>query len=545
MTATVVKSRRSKNTRKSVVTTTRSRRRVSKTLSSSATKRTSDFKLKGYVGNSFSLKRKLKNCKVVWQPIANSGQESAVSVTADEILLYGSRGGGKTIAQLMAWAKLCLQGWGKQWAGIILDQDYKRLDDIRLQGERFLCSLKGFRFHKSKADYFFEHEGGSICRLRQAKTTTEADSYRGHNLSFIGYNELQNWATPDVYLHMLGSNRASQDTVAIPENVFSTCNPGGAGERWIEEYFINAGPVGEVIETEKEIPDRENLGDLKTVKSKQVALFSAWWENDKLSDQYIAKLKKAVEENPALKEAWWFGRFGGSYLDSALGHLWDASVHVIDNFPIPESWRCDRAMDWGYVSPFSVGWFAESDGETFQHEGKTISIPRNSTVMFFEWYGTRRRTSNIGVRLNPVQIAEGVKERERNLRETRHCLADIYPGPADNQIGTSNYGESSIKDLMNAAGVRWLDSDKSKGSRVSGLQLIREALLKAKRGDTGGLYFMRRCRDAIDQLPRLRMEEKPGSEDIDSNQEDHIYDMLRYRLLRKPMRSPTIDMGFV
>lgn len=459
-------------------------------------------------------------------------------------MLFGSRGGGKTIAQLMAWAKFCLQGWGSNWAGIILDQDYKRLDDVRLQGERFLCQLRGFRFKKATSAYYFEHDSGAICRLRQAKNVEEAESYRGHNLAFVGFNELQNWGTPDVYLRMLGSNRSSQDSDAIPELVFATCNPGGDGERWIEEYFINAGPVGDVLTVEKQVPDRDDLTKLKTVKSKQVAIFSSWHENDKLSDQYIVKLKKAVEENPALEMAWWHGKFGGGYLDTALGKQWDAKVHVIDNFPIPEEWRCDRAMDWGHRAPFSIAWFAETDGTEVEHEGKKYCYPSGSVIMFFEWYGTQRRASNQGLFLPPQVIAEGVKERERNLRETGLCKADIYPGPADNQIGTSNYGEASIKDLMTASGVRWLDSDKSKGSRISGLQLIRSSLLNAKRGDNNGLYFMRRCGNAIDQLPRLKMDEKPASEDINPGQEDHLYDMLRYRLLRKPMRAPNLDIRF-
>ena len=444
----------------------------------------------------------------------------------------------------MAWAKYVLQGWGSHWTGIILDQDYKRLDDVRIQGERFLCSLKGFKFHRSKADYFFEHTSGAMCRLRQAKTVTEADQYRGHNLAFIGFNELQNWGTPDVYLHMLGSNRASTDAVGLKEMVFSTCNPGGEGERWIEEYFINAGPPGQVLDITKQIPDRENPGNLIDVKTKQVAIFSTWQENTKLSDQYIARLLKAVEENPVLKQSWWLGKFGGGYLDSALGPAWDHNVHIIDDFPIPDSWRCDRAFDWGYKSPFAVGWFAEADGEEVIHEGKTYNIPAGSVVMFFEWYGTIRRASNIGLGISPQEVAEGILEREKNLRETKLAPAEIYPGPADNQISSSSYGETSIRKLMNDLGVRWVQSNKAKGSRIEGLQMIRACLLNAKRGDNRGLYFMRRCREAIDQLPRLRMDDKPASEDIRPNQEDHIYDMLRYRMLRKSQRSPTVDMKF-
>ena len=80
-------------------------------------------------------------------------------------------------------------------------------------------------------------------------------------------------------------------------------------------------------------------------------------------------------------------------------------------------------------------------------------------------------------------------------------------------------------------GVRWLPSDKASGSRVVGLQLLRERLQNAKEGEGKAIYFMRNCRASIQTLPILPRDTK-NLEDVDTAAEDHAYDMVRYRILQ-------------
>lgn len=45
---------------------------------------------------------------------------------------------------------------------------------------------------------------------------------------------------------------------------------------------------------------------------------------------------------------------------------WDAAVHLIDRFGIPDSWRRIRSVDFGYNNPFVCGWHAiDGDGRMF------------------------------------------------------------------------------------------------------------------------------------------------------------------------------------
>ena len=63
-------------------------------------------------------------------------------------------------------------------------------------------------------------------------------------------------------------------------------------------------------------------------------------------------------------------------------------------------------------------------------------------------------------------------------------------------------------------------------------KLSRTGLINASKQEGAGLYFMRRCQAAIKILPSLEAD----GEDIADGQEDHCYDMLRYRLVLKKRR---------
>ena len=162
--------------------------------------------------------------------------------------------------------------------------------------------------------------------------------------------------------------------------------------------------------------------------------------------------------------------------------------------------------------------------------------------MFDEWYGaTGRRGSNRGIRLTPAQIAVGIKQREYDM-VAKGILSKghmVFPGPADNQIyDVTRRDIDTIAKVMQKYGVYWTRSDKSPGSRRIGLQAIRQYLSNTLTGEGSGLYIQRKCRAAIKLLPSL---ERDG-EDIANGQEDHIYDMLRYRLARRDTGSVDVNI---
>ncbi len=147
---------------------------------------------------------------------------------------------------------------------------------------------------------------------------------------------------------------------------------------------------------------------------------------------------------------------------------------------------------------------------------------------------------NTGIRLSSVDIAKGIHAREYILCH-QHWLGNERPapGPADNQIRQVRESDvDTIEKKMADHGVHWLESDKSGGSRKIGLQLIRERLEASIRKEGPGLYFMQNCRHAISIIPTLPRDEEK-QDDVDTEAEDHPYDVLRYRVLHGNNRLAT------
>jgi len=61
-----------------------------------------------------------------------------------------------------------------------------------------------------------------------------------------------------------------------------------------------------------------------------------------------------------LRDGRWVQAEGAIYSD------WDATVHLIDPFPIPAGWRRFRSIDFGYTNPFVCQWWAmDGDGRLY------------------------------------------------------------------------------------------------------------------------------------------------------------------------------------
>lgn len=204
--------------------------------------------------------------------------------------------------------------------------------------------------------------------------------------------------------------------------------------------------------------------------------------------------------------------------------VWNDRTHVLEPFDIPKSWHVDRSFDWGSSKPFSVGWWAESDGtEATLKDGSKRNFPRGTLFRISEWYGWNGKP-NEGLKMLAGDIAKGIKEREASLGLT------VKPGPADNSIFDTQDG-NCIADNMAAAGVRWERSDKSPGSRKNGWELLRGRLSESRKHpmERPGLFVFSNCRQFIRTVPTLPRDESK-TDDVDTESEDHVADETRYRV---------------
>ena len=471
---------------------------------------------------------------VIWTPTAGS-QELAMSFRGNHMMIDGTRGGGKTDAQLMYFRQFVGVGFGEYWRGIILDREYKNLDDIVARAKRWFYKFgDGARFISSQGQYKWVWKTGEELLFRAAKTDDDYWSYHGSEFPYIGWNELTKYPNPDLYDSMMSCNRTSyvpeEGEPELPLVVISTSNPYGIGHNWVKKRFISPEKAGVIINTSTKIFNPRTQKDDVVTKT-QVRIFSSWRENIHLSPDYIADLMKISDVNK--RKAWLSGDWdivaGGAFDD-----VWDRRKHVIDPLELPEHWYFDRSFDMGSASPFSVLWFAMADGETVVNE---FLYPKGTIFVINEWYGCNPEKETDGLYMESPTIAEGINEREDAMPY------EINAGAADYAIYSVIDGESSAE-KMEQLGVYWERCSKGKGSRVTGLETIREYLRNTIEFplEKKGLYIFDNCKYLIENLPVLPRDSK-NMDDVDTDGADHDYDALRYRLTSKFYSAPKLD-GF-
>lgn len=471
---------------------------------------------------------------VVWRPQEGSQEAFLASTPIFEVLYQGTRGGGKTDCLLMSFGMFTGRGFGSAWKGVLFRQTYKQLTDVITKTKKWFPQIwPGAKFNHS--EHTWTWPTGEQLLLRQFNKEDDYWNYHGHEYPWIGWEELCNWATDSGYRRMFSCCRSS--TPGMPRMIRATTNPYGPGHNWVKARFL---PDQLNMKVRRELKDEEGRPE-----PPRLSIFSSLYENKillKEDPDYINKIAAAAR-NQAEKKAWLEGSWdvvaGGMFDD-----VWDAEFNVVKPFVIPDRWRITRSFDWGSSKPFSVGWWAISNGEDVQvGPNRWRSTIRGDLYRVAEWYGWTGKP-NEGMRLLATDISEGIVQRELRWGWRDPALPQwtrVKPGVADSQIFTAENGNCIATDMQNRVrledgvvykGVKWLQADKRPGSRITGWDQMRQMMKSAHPGISGvrespGLFVFDTCEQFIRTIPVLpRDEDEP--DDVDTDAEDHVADESRY-----------------
>ena len=427
---------------------------------------------------------------------------------AHEVLYGGARGGGKSWATLLDWLRH-EKLYGAKAKGILFRRTMPELEDMLAKASEMFPSTGATFKAQSKT---WEFPSGARLKFRYLERDTDADRYQGHEYNWMAFEEAGNWPSPKP-LDKLKACLRSAD--GVRHRLVLTANPGGAGHNWLKARFVDPVPPGVF----QHLPGGWSRIYIPAKVTDNPALLKA-------DPGYIERIKEAAG-SPEMLKAWLEGSWdivaGGMFDD-----VWREGVHAIKPFTIPAGWRIDRSFDWGSSKPFSVGWWAESDGtEATLADGTKKAWPRGTLFRIAEWYGWNGNP-NEGCKMLAVEVARGVKQREQAMG------LNVMPGPADSALYAAENGVC-IADDMARQGIRWTPADKSPGSRITGWEAIRKRLKAAtpslgRTMEDPGLFVFDTCRHFIRTVPTLpRDTNKP--DDLDTHAEDHIADEVRYRVL--------------
>lgn len=439
---------------------------------------------------------------IIWQPQPGP-QTSLLECPVFEVFYGGARGGGKTEASIGDWLQHSSL-YGEGAVGIFFRRKLVQLAEVVARTKQLFPKLGG-RYNEQKKEWLMAN--GARLKFAYLERDSDAEEYQGHNYTRVYVEEVTNFPSANPINKLRATLRSG---TGVPVGMRLTGNPGGAGHNWVKRRYIDPAPKGFTLLTED--TDIEVDGVKSNVSLSRVFIPSRIGDNQMLmrnDPTYILRLKQSGSE--ALVRAWLEGDW--SIVDGAFFDEWNEEKHVLptEDFihKIPRSAVRFRAFDWGSAKPFSVGWYALSDG--------TWGLPKEALLKYREWYGAVG--PNKGFKMTADLVAKGIVEREKGER--------IVYGAADPSIFTRD-GGPSIAETMAINRCSWRRAD---NKRKAGWEQLRQRLSGVE--GIPMLYFLDSCEDTIRTLPTLQHDEG-DPEDLDTEAEDHAADETRYGVMSRP-----------
>jgi hypothetical protein len=429
-------------------------------------------------------------------------QTVAYNSRATEILYGGAAGGGKS--HLMRVAAIV---WCSMVAGLQVYLFRKVTKDLvknHIEGPKGFRSLLapwvmfGFAQIVDKEIRFWNGSKIYLCHCEHEKNMYDFD---GAEIHLLLIDELTHF-TEKVYRFLRGRVRA----VGLPPlpahlkglfpRIICGTNPGNVGHLWVKKTFIDNCKPLEI----RQVDDDEG-GMLRQFIPALLDDNPSMLEDD---PTYRAKLKGLGSK--ALVRAKLEGDWNvveGAYFDN-----W-SDIHIIKPFRIPTGWTKFRSFDWGSAKPFSVGWYAISNGYQI-HKG--LYIPKGAMVKYREWYGCKKGKTDVGLKLTVEQVAKGINERSG---EEKYAYSVADPAIFSEDGGPSMAKRFSDKEIL----FNRADNKRTpKIGAVGGWDQMRSRL----EGMDGipMLFFFAHCFDSIRTIPALQHDPN-NPEDLDTKMEDH------------------------
>lgn len=445
-----------------------------------------------------------QNVEPVFKP--NPGpQTEFLSASQFEVLYGGAAGGGKSFALLadpMRWFS------NKNFNGLLLRRTNDELRDLKWKSQELYKQAFPDAVWREK-DSEWRFPSGARLWMSYLERDEDVMRYQGQAFTWVGFDELTQYSTPFAWNYLRGRLRTHDPELKQNLALRGTTNPGGPGHGWVKKMFIDPAPAGESFWA-TDIDSGETMRYPKGHEKEGQPLFRRRFIPANLYDNpHLAKdgnyettlLSLPEQQRRQLLEGDW------DVADGAAFQEFRRSIHVVEPFDIPKTWRRFRSCDYGYSSFSAVHWYAVD--------------PEGTLYVYRELYVTKMEADELARLVISLEKGERI---DYGVLDSSLWSRRGDPGP-------------SIAERMIRAGCKWRPSDRSPGSRIAGRNRLHE-LLKVRDLGNGeerpGIVFFSSCRQIVSDLPILPSDPK-GSDDIDSRYaSDHAYDSLRYGIMTRP-----------
>ena len=446
---------------------------------------------------------------VIWRPQPGP-QAQLVTCPVAEIFYGGARGGGKTDGMFGKNA-IKAERYGKHQKGMFFRRTLKQLSKAKERCKELYLPL-GWKW----ANGMMTAPNGATLEFAYLDHDKDAENYQGHDYTDLYFEELTNFPDPKPVNKLRATLRSA---AGVPCQFHATGNPGGPGHNWVKSRYIDPNPNGFEVLTE-ELPDGSE--HQRVFIPARLSDNPALLEND---PRYVANLYLSGSEQ--LVRAWLDGDW--NVIDGAFFDCWTQRM-VLRPFDIPADWLRFRSFDWGSAKPFSVGWWAIA-GDDYQ--ASTGLVPRGAMIRYREWYGMKKGTPNVGLKMTAEKVSEGIVQRTNE--EVGYSVADPAIFAED--------GGPSIAERMRP--IYWKPADNKRVAQrgqMGGWDQMRQRMIGTRTVAEDGrilddgdpmLYCFSTCAESIRTIPVLQHDTN-RAEDLDTSAEDHAADEWRYGCMSRP-----------
>ena len=446
-----------------------------------------------------------------WRPHPGA-QEEFLSRPEFEVLYGGQAGPGKTDCLIAAATRHVRKSGYK---GLLLRRTFPQLQEIIDRCFEHYPKMGGTWRAGDKRWLF---PSGAMIVLGHMQHETDKFNYQGKEYQFVGFDELTQF-TETQYTYLFSRLRTTD--ADIPPQCLSTTNPGGIGHYWVKERF------------------QPGVRDYQTFRNPKTGLTRTFIpgrieDNPTLLQNdpgYLDRLDALPEiERKRLKEGIWDAFEGQVFTE--LSKL----IHGCAPFDIPPEWERYCVLDWGFAKPFSVGWYAvDYDGILYRYR---------------EWYGCKFEEGDSegrdrGLRMQAWEVAKGILEREQG-EKIRLRIADPsiwHPRPESRRQEAQGI---TIQEDFNNQRVFFTKADNERlhGKLQVHKRLKLEPEIDMETGEVLSeeplIQVFNDCKAFWRTLPAL-YESAKNPDDVDTDQEDHVYDELRYMCMARPVKPKKVE----
>lgn len=447
-------------------------------------------------------------------------QSFAFRSKATEILYGGAAGSAKS--HLMRVAAIA-------WCGAIPGLQVYLFRRIRedlvknhLEGPTgFRELLAGIPDTVSIIDDEIRWSNGSRIYLCHCKDEKDRFKYQGAEIHVLLIDELTHFT--EIIYRFLRSRVRMPSAMTLPDQfkslfprVLCGSNPGGIGHQWVKSTWIDPKPAMEVWQTP---PDEGGF-----------------------VRQYIPA---RLVDNPSIDQEGYSANLSGlgnkELVKAMLEGDWDVvsgaalnisrDKHLLRPFTPPKHWTKFQVLDWGYVRPFSAGWYCVAEGTTLlasKGEWPEVWIPDGAVIRYRELYGWNGKP-NEGARIESPEVTRQILEMEDAASETMDYRV------ADTQIWAKNDG-TSIFERMFAEDRRFNPRKSEKDRQASYSEVCTR--LHGEEQESGPaipmFYATDNCMHFWRTVPILVLDELHPERGPDEKQELHVWDEVCYALMSRP-----------